>query len=98
MKSKNRLKLEAMSGVHGAPQNPPQDVPKSPVQTMIKTLQASGQSLLQEAVVGQTGNDVEALWVEVDRIRDVVEKNDEELKAEINKVLLRIDELLGEAK
>ena len=87
-----------MSGVHGAPQNPPQDAPKSPVQTMIKTLQASGQLLLQEAVVGQTGNDVEALWVEVDRIRDVVERNDEELKSEINKVLLRIDELLGEAK
>ena len=98
MKSKNRLKIEAMVGVQGAPQNPPQDVPKSPVQIMIKTLQASGQSLLQEAVVGQTGNDVEALWVEVDRIRDVVEKNDEELKSEINKVLLRIDELLGEAK
>ena len=98
-----------MAGVQEASQSPPQDVPKSLTQTTIRTLQASGQPLLQEAVVGQAGSDIEALWVEVARIRDVVEKNDEELKyvvekndeelkSEINKVLLKIDELLGEAR
>ena len=54
--------------------------------------------MLQETVMGQVGNDVEALWVEVDRVRDIVEKNDETLKSEINRVLLKIDELFGEAK
>ena len=74
-----------MEGIQGAVQNPPQDTPKSLIQTTIKALQASGQPLLQEGVIGQAGNDIEALWVEVARIRDVVERNDEELKSEINK-------------